>query len=110
MPALLDVRPEPVPLVADEHGVVRVSGSRVTLDAVVDSFDAGATPEEIAQQYPSLALEDVYTVVTYYLRRREQVDEYLDTRRAAAVQIRSENEARQQPDGLRQRLLARRRA
>lgn len=107
---LLDLRPEPVPLVTDQQGVLRVAGSRVTLDAVVDIFQAGATPEEIAQQYPSLALGDVYAVVTYYLRHREQVDSYLEGRRAAAARIRSENEARQEPDGLRDRLLARRRA
>lgn len=107
---LLEVRPEPVPLVTDRDGVVRVKASRVTLDAVVDTFRAGATAEEIVQQYPSLALDDVYAVVTYYLRQRERVDAYLDARRAEAGRTRSENEARHDPSGLRDRLLARPRA
>lgn len=39
----------------DADGVVRVAGTRVTLDTVVAAFEEGATAEEIAQQYPSLA-------------------------------------------------------
>jgi uncharacterized protein (DUF433 family) len=104
---LLDVRPEPVPLTADRDDVVRMAGSRVTLDAVVDAFRAGATAEEIAQQYPTLALDDVYAVVTYFLRHRQQVHEYLDVRATQARQIRADNEARHDPNGIRERLLSR---
>jgi len=49
-----------VPLAADAQGVIRVGGTRVTLDTVVSAFYEGATPEEITQQYPSLELGDVY--------------------------------------------------
>ncbi len=76
MPMLLVVHPEPVPLAADGEGIIRVGGSRVTLDAVISTFRAGATAEEIAQQYPSLPLADVYSVLTYYLRHRDEVDSY----------------------------------
>ena len=47
---------EPVPLYSDADGVLRVRGSRVTLDIVPAAFADGATAEEIAQQYPSLSL------------------------------------------------------
>ena len=50
----LMVMPEPVPLAADRDGVMRVGGTRVTLDTVVAAFREGATAEEITQQYPSL--------------------------------------------------------
>ena len=73
---VLDVGPEPVPLVADRDGVVRVGSTRVTLDAVVVAFRTGATAEQIAQQYPSVELADVYAVLTYYLRHRLLVEEY----------------------------------
>jgi hypothetical protein len=39
---------ERVPLHTDADGVVRVAGTRVTLDTVVGAFEAGATAEEIA--------------------------------------------------------------
>ena len=41
---------ERVPIHTDADGVVRVAGTRVTLDTIVAAFDAGATAEEIAQQ------------------------------------------------------------
>ena len=107
---LLVARPEPVPLATDEDGVVRAAESRVTLDALVHAFDAGATAEEIAQQYPSVSLDDVYAVVTYYLRQRSQVEDYLKTRDAESEQTRRDNESRHDPAGIRERLLARRHA
>jgi len=36
----------------------------VTLDTMVATFDAGATAEEIAQQYSSVPLPDVYSGAT----------------------------------------------
>ena len=104
----LDVAPEPVPLLTDPHGIVRVGSSRVTLDTVVAAFYTGATAEEIAQQYPSVDLVDVYAVITYYLRHRSEVDEYLRARERMAAEARADNEARFDPVGIREPLLARR--
>ncbi len=103
-----EVQPEPVPLSTDVHGVVRVGASRVTLASVVHAFRAGATAEEIAQQYPSLELSDVYAVVTYYLRHPAAVDNYLRDRGVDAHAVRDANEAEFDPAGVRDRLLARR--
>ncbi|MBI4861689.1 MAG: DUF433 domain-containing protein [Candidatus Riflebacteria bacterium] len=99
---------DPVPLRPDADGVIRVGGSRVTLDTVVAAFEEGATAEEIAQQYPSLALSGVYATIGYYLHRKPQVDEYLRHRKNLAAAIRRDNEIRHDPRGIRERLLARR--
>ena len=40
----------------DEDGLIRLGRTRVTLASVVYAFDAGATPEEIVQKYPTLDL------------------------------------------------------
>jgi hypothetical protein len=56
----LTIAHKAVPVQAAEEGVVRVGGTRVTLDVVVAAFEEGATAEEIAQQYPSLRLADIY--------------------------------------------------
>lgn len=103
------VRSLPVPLRADPEGVLRISGTRVTLDTVVASFDRGATPEEIATQYPSLQLPEVYAVIAYYLTHRTELEAYLSRRREQAALVRAENERRFPPHGIRERLLARRR-
>lgn len=99
---------ERVPIQTDTDGVVRVAGTRVTLDIIVSAFEAGATAEEIAQQYASVPLVDVYSVITFYLRHRHDVDAYLSRRRARAERVREEVEQRFPSAGLRERLLARR--
>jgi len=99
---------EPLPLMIDGDGVVRVGHTRVTLDTVVAAFQDGATAEEIVQQYPSLQLADVYVVIGYYLRKQAEVDAYLRQRQQQADEIRRQNEARFDPAGVRDRLLARR--
>jgi uncharacterized protein (DUF433 family) len=101
------VAKEPIPLATDANGVIRVAETRVPLETIVDVFNTGATPEEIAQDFPVLCLADVYAVITYYLRHREEVEAYLGGRRAAAEKIRREIEARSSQHGLRERLLAR---
>jgi uncharacterized protein (DUF433 family) len=98
---------ETIPLRTDSAGVIRIGRTRVTLDTVVSAFCDGATAEEIVQQYPSLNLADVYHVIGYYLRRTAEVDAYLQARRASAEALRTQNEARFDPKGVRARLLAR---
>jgi uncharacterized protein (DUF433 family) len=98
---------EPIPLSTDADGVIRVAGTRVTLGTFVDTFMTGASPEEIAQDFPVLQLDDIYAVVTYYLRHRSEVDAYLGERRAQAATIRYEIKSRSPQTGLRDRLLAR---
>lgn len=100
---------ERVPIDTDLDGVVRVAGTRVTLDTIVGAFDAGATAEEIAQQYSSVPLADVYSVITYYLRHKSEVCAYLQRREGQAETVRAEVERRFPSTGLRERLLARRR-
>jgi uncharacterized protein (DUF433 family) len=104
----LAIDTEPVPLAANQDGVVRVGATRVTLDTVVAAFEEGATAEEIVQQYPALKLPDVYLVIGYYLRHRAEVEAYLQQRQELADRIYEENKKRLDPDGLRDRLLARR--
>jgi uncharacterized protein (DUF433 family) len=99
---------EIIPLTEDPHGVLRVGNTRVTLDTVLAVFADGATAEEIIQQYPSLPLADVYSVIGYYLRHTSEINGYLEQRRAQGIAIRAENEARYDPHGVRDRLLARR--
>src|SRR5690349_3599670 len=104
----LAIETEPVPLATNQDGVVRVGGTRVTLDTVVAAFEEGATAEEIVLQYPALKLPDVYLVIGYYLRHRTEVEAYLQQRQELADRIYEENKKRLDPAGLRDRLLARR--
>lgn len=90
----MQIETMPAPLRVDEHGVVRVGPTRVTLDTVMFAFHDGASPEEIVDRYPSLALADVYATIAYYLRHRDAVDTYLLQRQRQAEQVRRWNEQR----------------
>ena len=68
------------------------------------------TAEEIVQQYPSVSLADVYQVIGYYLRHSSELDSYLTSRRQDLQEMRKTNESQWPPDGIRDRLLARRQA
>ena len=104
----LAISAEPAPLTVNLDGVVRVGGTRVTLDTVIFVFKQGATAEEIVYRYPSLKLGDVYASIAFYLNHQEDVEAYLKQRQQQAQEIRQMNEARFDPQGLRDRLLARR--
>ena len=105
---LLSIATEKPPLRTDADGIVRIAETRVTLDTVVTAFEEGATAEEIAQQYPTLALADVYAVIGYYLRQHDEVAAYLQERQRQATAVRQQNETRFDPQGIRTRLLVRR--
>lgn len=98
---------EPVPIEKDQQGVLRLAGSRVTVDVLVSAFDAGQTPEEILQQYPSLDLGSVYAALAYVLKHRVEIDGYLAERQRAGEGVRAENERRFPEQGIRERLLRR---
>lgn len=99
---------EPVPLEICDDQVVRIKGTRVTLDTIVATFNQGKTASEIVSQYPSLQLIDVYATIVFYLRHRPYVDSYLQERQQQASEIRQLNEAKFADQGVRDRLLARR--
>lgn len=63
---------------------IRIKGTRVGIETVLDDYLSGASPEEIAARYRTLTLEQVYATITYYLRHQEEVDAYLARWRAYA--------------------------
>lgn len=98
---------ETIPLATDETGTIRVAGSRVTLDVLAEAWHAGATPEQIVDQFDSLKLSDVYAVITWMLRHPEDLREYLAVRNREAVHLRDEVVQIDSQAGLRERLVAR---
>ena len=98
---------EPVPLREDADGVIKVGGTRVTLDTVLTAYREGSTPEQIAQDYSSLEVADIYGAIAYYLHHRDEVEEYLERRRQTAEAVRRELRERFPTEGLRDRLQGR---
>jgi uncharacterized protein (DUF433 family) len=87
---------------ADEHGVLRIGSTRVSLDSVVYAFQLGHSPETIQDQYPALSLEEVYGTVAFYLGNRGEVEDYLRRQEQRWEEIRQEFE--REPSPMMQRL------
>jgi uncharacterized protein (DUF433 family) len=102
----LTIAAESPPLQTNQDGVILVGKTRVTLDTVVAVFCQGATAEEIAYLYPSLNLADIYATIAFYLKHQSEIEVYLRQRRQQAQEIRAMNQAKFDPQGLRNRLLA----
>jgi uncharacterized protein (DUF433 family) len=96
------------PLEIGEDGVIRICGSRVTLDSIVHEFQRGSTAEQIQEDFPSVCLRDVYATIAYYLSRTSEVDAYLRGQQEAASETRQNIESRQDSTGIRARLRRRR--
>jgi uncharacterized protein (DUF433 family) len=107
--SVFPIHADPQPLRVDEGGVVRVGRSRVSLDLVVEQYDNGMSPEDMARAYDTLVLADIYAAIGYYLRHRDDVQLYLKRRREEAETLRTKIEA-EHPPVSRDELLARRSA
>ncbi|MCI0713210.1 MAG: DUF433 domain-containing protein [Chloroflexi bacterium] len=99
-----------IPLQTDEHGVIRVSGTRVTLDSIINYYLQGQTPEALHEGFPTVPLTDIYAVIAYYLANRDELDAYLKQQETEAERIRQEFEATYPPKVTRAELLKRREA
>jgi uncharacterized protein (DUF433 family) len=97
-----------IPLMRGDEGVFHVTGSRVTLDSIVHQFKSGATAEQIQEDFPSVTLIDIYSVIAYYLQHLRAVEDYLTDQAHATGDVRREVESGLDSRGLRERLRQRR--
>ena len=95
------------PLQQDETGTIRVGGTRVTLETVVQAWQDGATEREIVESYDVLSLAQVYGVISYSLNHPVEVRDYLDRQQRLAAKSQAKIEKRFPPQTLGARLLAR---
>src|SRR5436305_1660439 len=88
----------------DEHGVLRVGDTRVSLDSVIYAFAQGHAPEIIRRQYSTVSLEEIYGALAFYLANRDEVDRHLARQQHVWDQVRQH--AEQQPSAVVARLRA----
>ena len=57
---------------------IRIKGTRIGIESVLLEYvHCEKTPEEIAQCFPTLSLEQVYATILYYLHNKEKIGAYL---------------------------------
>ncbi len=58
---------------------IRLKGTRVGIESILYEYiHRRRTPEEIARQFYTVTLEQVYATILYYLHNREAVTAYLE--------------------------------
>jgi uncharacterized protein (DUF433 family) len=110
MATKLPLTPRPVPLTELDNGVLRVTGTRIPLERIIEHYKEGDTPEGIVEAFDTLRLADVYTLIGYYLDHVEQVEQYLREQDEHAEEIRRKIEAFQGPRTLTREVLLERKA
>lgn len=57
---------------------IRLKDSRIDIETILYEYiDCGRYPEEIAQIYKTISLEQVYATILYYLQNKEAVSAYM---------------------------------
>jgi uncharacterized protein (DUF433 family) len=80
---------------------IRIKGTRIGIETVLEDYLEGASPEEIAARYRTLTLEQVYATITYYLRNQREIDGYLERWRAY-TEAASQEQQRNPPEFVRE--------
>ena len=97
-----------IPLEKNEQGVIRVLGTRVSLDSILHAYyNEGAIPEEIVMRFPTCSIENIYTIISWVLNNPDFVTKYLAAQSAKRQQLEQEIKQLYPSSGLRERLVAR---
>ena len=77
--ANLKLHPIPVDAYLELIGpdVIRVKGHRIGLEHIVERYQEGYSPEQIALDFPGLDLPQIYGILAYYLHNQAEVDAYI---------------------------------
>ena len=62
----------------DNNQDIRIKGTRIGIEIIIEDFLDGASPEEMLIRYPNLSLLQIYATITYYLANREEIDAYIE--------------------------------
>lgn len=82
---------------------IRVKGTRIGIETILDDYFEGISPEEIAARYRSLSLEQVYATITFYLHNRKKIDDYLNSWHQYSKEAQQEQKIH--PSSIKKRLL-----
>jgi uncharacterized protein (DUF433 family) len=82
-----------VPLTLWEDGTIRVTGTRLLLDMIINAHKQGDIPEIIAESFPSVSVAEVYAIIAYYLNNKEKIEKYLAEQEKEAEEIKKKLES-----------------
>ena len=66
---------------------IRIKGTRVGIEIVIEKFLDGASPQEIQGHHPHLTLKQIYATITYYLFNKNTIDAYIEAEHKRAETV-----------------------
>lgn len=72
-----------------------IAGTGITVHRVAIWYRLGHSAEDIARQYPHLALDGVYAALAYYHANRSEVEAEIEADEAIAQQLEAQHTAKQ---------------
>src|SRR5947209_3475752 len=88
----------------DDRERIRVKGTRVLIEILLEEFIQGVSPEKIQESYPTVTREQVYASITYYLHYQEEMDVYIKRSKEVAEAAYQEWRRTHKPAPLEERL------
>ncbi len=78
---------------------IRLKGTRVGIETVLyDFIYRSHSPEQIANTYPTITIEQVYATILYYHHKQQEVETYLNEWFEFGRRMREEQERNLPPD------------
>lgn len=59
-------------------GMLRIEGTRITINQIAVLCKEGLTTEEIAEEYPHLNLAQIHAALAYYYANQEEIERSLN--------------------------------
>lgn len=96
------------PVRRDTVGVLRVGNTRVTLDTIVNTYEAGSIALEISHDYDAVTLSEISAAIDFYLHHKQALKLYFASRAQASTSALFDISIRQATSLIRDKLSSRR--
>lgn len=64
-------------------GEPTITGTRISVRAIVTTWRLGTLPEEIPEQYPQINLAQVFDALSFYLDNQSEINGYIEENRVS---------------------------
>lgn len=97
---------EGVPLTQDQdqYGSIRVTGSRITLDTIINIYKRVDSVEYIHDGFPTVSVAQINAIIDWYFDHQAEADEYLQERAAEGERLLKEIASQPEHMALRERI------
>lgn len=77
---------------------IRIRGHRIGIEHVIELYKRGYSSEQIALEFDTLSMEEIYATLTYYLHNEAEINAYLERVRVFVEESIREYERQEVPE------------